>query len=170
MAAQSTYTDTMDIGYAGQIDYKSNPQFISMRNDEASAEIEIGAAVKYDDVSGDKSSAALLSAITGEIVPGIVAHSDTYDSTDLGDDGVLPDRNLSVMTKGRMLVVCEDGCSVGDRLHIRAVVTGAEVFGALLAAADGSDTIASTGQGRWTSIAAAGGLAWLEFDFTNPLT
>ena len=170
MTAQLTYSDTMTIGQSGQVDPDSNLQVRAMRNDEATAEVRFGVAVKYDDAANDKTSAALMSATT-EVVAGLVVRSHAYDKdTQLGDDGVLPDNMLNVARSGRMMVLCEDGCQPGDRLYIRAVATGAELKGALRASSDGTDCIDSQGQGVWDSIAAAGGLAWLIFDFTNPLT
>ena len=166
MTAQSTYSEEMAIGFAGMVDPKSNPQYRTMRNDEATAELPFGYAVKYDDAANDRTSAAALTA-TSEIVPGIVAHSHAYDSTQLGDDGVLPTNKLNVLRKGRILVVAEEAVQPGDRLFIRTVVAGAEIAGALRASADASDCIDSTGQGVWDSVAGVGELAWLIVDFTN---
>lgn len=169
MTAQSDYSETMAIGIAGQVDPGSFPKFRPMRNDEAVEAIEFGVAVKWDDAANDASSAALLTA-TSEIVPGIVAYSDAYDDTQVDTVGVLPTNKLNVLRKGRILVLCEDGCQPGDRLFIRAVATGGELQGALRTAADSTDCIDSQGQGVWDSIATAGNLAWLIVDFTNPLT
>lgn len=171
MTAQSTYNEEMTEGFEGMLDPKSHPQVLTMRNDEASAEIAFGRAVKYASAT-DANSAKLLTAITGEVVPGILIHSHAYDKdTDLGDTGVLPDRVLNILTQGRVLVVCENGCIPGDNLFIRAVAAGDPEFnGGLRSATDGTDTIDSQGQGRWETVAAAGALAWLRVDFLNPLT
>lgn len=170
MTAQTNYDETMAIGFAGMVDPLSNPQYKTMRNDEATAEVRFGVAVKYDDRTNDDTSAALLTA-TSEIVPGIVAHSHAYDSEiDLGDDGVLPTKVLNVLRSGRILVLAEAAVNTGDPLFVRAVATGGELKGALSNAADASDMIDMTGRGQWDSKAAAGALAWLRVDFLNPVT
>ena len=170
MTAQTDYSETMAIGFAGMVDPQSNPQYKTMRNDEASAEVRFGVAVAYKDRTADAASADLLSA-TSDIVPGIVAHSHAYDSVvDLGDDGVLPTKGLNVLRSGRILVIAEEAVDAGDPLFVRAVATGSELFGGLRMSADSTDCIDMTGRGQWDSIAAAGELAWLRVDFLNPLT
>lgn len=169
MTAQSSYSLEMAKGFEGQLDDQKEVNVVAMRNDEASAELEFGYAIKYASTT-DHKSGKKLTAITGETVAGIVVHSHAYDATQLGTSGVKPGNKLSVLRKGRILVACEDGCDVGDRLHVRAVATGGEIAGALRASADGTDTIDSQGQGQWLSSATAGALAWLEVDFLNPLT
>lgn len=168
--AQTDYSELMDIGFAGMVDPLSNPQYKTMRNDEASAEMPFGYAYAYKDRTTDGTSADLVTA-TSDIVPGILAHSHAYDSEiDLGDDGVLPTKDLNILRSGRILVIAEEAVDVGDPLFVRAVIAGAEVAGALAMQADSTDMIDMTGRGQWDSIAAAGELAWLRVDFLNPLT
>lgn len=166
MTAQSTYNEEMDIGFAGMVSDSSEIKALGMRSDAASNSIRFGYAVKRASVS-DKKSADEPTTIN-DVIAGIVIHTHTLDSTQLDAVGVLPGNKLSVLRRGRILVACEDGCDVGDRLHIRVISGGAgEYLGALLAAADGVNTIDSEGQGEWQSQAAAGGFAWLEVDFLN---
>ena len=170
MTAQTDYSETMAIGHAGMVDPQSNPQVKTMRNDEASAEVRFGVAIKYDDRTNDATSAALLTA-TSEIVPGIVMHSHAYDSVvDLGDDGVLPTKVLNILRQGRILVLAEEAVDVGDPLFVRAVAVGNELKGGLRMSADSTDCIDMTGRGQWDSKAGAGELAWLRVDFLNPVT
>lgn len=169
MTAQTDYSETMAIGFAGMLDPHHPYSIKTMRNDEASAEIPFGVAVAYQDRTADGTSAELVAA-TSDIVPGILLHQYIYDSTQLGDDGVLPDATLSVLRQGRVLVIAEEAVDVGDPMFVRAVATGAELNGALAMQADASDMIDMTGRGQWDSIAAAGELAWLIVDFVNPLT
>ncbi len=167
MSVQTTFSQDLSVGFSGQKVGNGSFDVESMRNEEASAEIAFGIAVKHDSAS-DPRAAALLTAITGEAVAGIVLHHHAYDAENqLGDDGVLPGFGIEVARRGRVLVVCEDGCSVNDPLHIRAVATGAELAGALLGDADGTDTTDCSGYGTWRTAAAAGELAELEFDFTG---
>lgn len=164
--AQTSYPTAPAAGYAGMLYDTSDKLVVSMVNSEASAAMLFGQAVCF----GASDGAALSpDAIASDVIVGIVMHAHNYSAEQLNDDrnGVLPEEMINVVRKGRMLVVCEDGCSPGDRLHVRCVVAGAETEGALLAAADGTDTIDCTTQGVWMSTAAAGGLAVLEFDFTN---
>lgn len=168
MAVQNTYNKKRAFAYEGMLVDGSHNDIAPMRNDEASAEIAFGVAVKFDSTS-DEQSAKLLTAITGELVAGITILQHSYASSQLGDDGVKAGESLNIMRKGRIWVICEDGCNVGDRLHIRAVAAGAEKAGALLSAADGTDTIDSTKQGQWLTSAAAGELAVLEVNFFNEI-
>lgn len=169
MTAQSTYNQDPTVGIEGALADAGAHDVKAMRNDEASAEMAFGHAVKFASTT-DGQSAKLLTAITGEIVAGILVHANSYPDTALGTVGVKVDEKLNILRKGRIRVKCEDGCDVGDRLFIRAVATGGEIAGALLAAVDGTDTIDSQGQGVWLESAAAGGFSILEVDFTNPLT
>jgi len=162
--AQSTYSSSRAIGYEGALADQKGSDIHYMRNDEASAEMRFGHAVKFDSAT-DESSAKILTA-TSETVAGIVM-KDSYESAQLGDAGPVAGQSLSVIRKGRIYARCEDGCSVGDRLFIRAVATGAENPGALRAAADGTDCIDSQGQGQWMTSAAAGEIAVLDFDFSR---
>lgn len=167
MAVQNSYPKTMPIGFPGMLD-GAGPKIVeTMRNDELTAQMPFGIAVKHASVS-DEYSAKLLTAITGEFIAGIVLHQHNYASSDLGDDGVMPTALINTLRKGRMLVLCEDGCNVGQPLHVRAKGTGQA--GALRASADGTDTINCAKNGTWRSAAAANGLAVLEFDFTNSPT
>lgn len=163
--AQTAYTTLRTIGFEGQLADSSPNDVAAMRNDEASASMPFGYAVKFDSAS-DETSAKILTAIS-ETVAGIVLKHDSYADTQLDSTGVVFGNAINVVRKGRVLVKCEDGCNVGDRLYIRAVAGGGETAGALRASADASDCIDSTHQGVWRTSAAAGGLAWLEVDFSR---
>ena len=165
--AQTVYNELRTIGFNGQLADSSANDVTGMRNDET-ASMPFGYAVKYESTS-DQQSAGILTAISGELVAGILLKQHSYADTQLDSTGVMAGERLNVVRKGRVLVICEDGCNVGDRLHIRAVISGAEVSGALRASADGSDTIDSTKQGQWRTSAAAGALAWLEVDFSREI-
>lgn len=169
MTVQSTYTAAPAVAIAGMLadGHPSQHQIDGMRNDEASAEMAFGYAVKFNSTS-DPRSAKLLTAITGEIVAGIVLFHQNYDpEVQLGTVGVKAGYEVNVVRKGRLWVICEDGCDIGDRLHVRAIATGGEIAGALRASADASDTIDSGTQAQWATQAAAGELAILDFDFTR---
>jgi hypothetical protein len=167
MSVQTTFSQDLTAGFAGQKVGNGSFDVEPMRNGEASAEMAFGIAVKHDSTT-DERDAELFTAVTGEALAGIIIHSHSYDvDNQLGDDGVLPTYEIQVARRGRLLVPCEDGCDVGDPLFIRAVATGAELQGALLASADASDCIDMTGYATWRTSAAAGALAELEFDFTG---
>ena len=167
MTAQSTYNLVRAIGFQGGLADSSHCDVTSMRNDEA-ASMAFGHAVKHDSLSDD-SAAGILTAITGERLAGIVMKIDSYSDTQLDDVGVKAGQHLNVLQKGRIYVACEDGCNVGDPLHIRAVAGGGEIAGACRASSDGVDTIDATTIGRWRTAAAAGEIAVLEVDFSRSL-
>lgn len=165
--AQTSYPSSMDPAFAGMLADLDNKKAISMNNGEASAEMPFGVAVCW----GASDDEALLPDATSDVIAGILLHAHSYDpDSQLGDDGVLPDNTISVLRKGTVWAVCEDGCSPGDRLFVRAVTSGAEQEGALRASADSTDCIDCTNQGVWLTTAAEGGLAKLEVDFTNSPT
>lgn len=165
MSVQSSYPKTMTRGFSGQI--LRNDLSVVMRNDEASAEIAFGRAVNFGSTTDELS--ALLPDNAADVIAGIAAHSHAHHKDEsLGDTGVKPGHSFNVLRKGRILVTCPSGCSVGDRLYVRQNVTGggSEVEGGLEDAAD-SDNIDCTNAGIWMTSAAAGELAELEVDFTN---
>ena len=170
MTAQLVYTDQMTIGFAGMLDNSERNDILAMRNDEAvdlgNDEIAFGTAVQRGSLTDHKS--ALQLTFTDQLVPGIHVHSHAFDKDlQLGEVGVKPGNKLSILQRGRARVICEEGCNVGDRLHIRAIATGSELPGALRSTPDGLNTIDATTQGKWESAASAGGLAWLRVDFVN---
>lgn len=167
--AQTTYNTLRDEAIEGQLADSTKSDVLAMRNAEASASMPFGYAVYYSAVATDETAAKVPTAITGQLIAGIVLAQHSYADTQLDTTGVIFGNRIDVVKKGKVRVVCEDGCSVGDRLHIRTVISGAEVAGALLAAADGTDTIDSTKQGQWLTAAAAGELAWLEVNFFNEI-
>lgn len=158
MAVQTTYPENMPIGFAGQI--VKNDSTIALTNGEASAELAFGQAINWGSTDGTVLSPDNLA----DVICGLVGHRHGYADAELGTTGVKPGAVIEVVRKGQMVVKCENGCTVGQRLYVR-IAGGTE--GALRSAADGVNTIDSTGQGVWLSAAAADGLALLEFDFTN---
>ena len=169
LAQQTSYSKYFTKGRKGLVDFTYGAtEVISMRNVEASASIIFGAAVKLDDAANDGTSAAQPTA-TSETIAGILGFSHDYDNTGLNanEDGVLPEGNLNIIRRGRVLVPCENGCVRGNRLFVRVVISGNEERGALRSAADSTDCIDSRGQGYWDSSAGAGELAWLIVDFTR---
>ena len=171
MAVQTTYGTDPAIGIKGQLADSGHHDVIAMVNNEASQEMAFGLAVVFEGSTDDQG--ALAPDAISETVAGILVHSHRYSnapSGDLGTTGLKAGAMLDVLRKGRIWVECEDGCSPGDRLFVRAVATGAEEEGACAKAADASDMIDLQGQGIWLTTATAGNLAILEVDFTNPLT
>ncbi len=168
---QTTYGATMAIGIEGQLVGSGPHEVIPCYNDEASAEIAFGRAVKYGATATDNFGVLFPTAETDKIV-GITVHSHEYSKgftgAALGTTGVNAGFPLSILRKGRILVRCEDAVTRGDRLWVRAVgSTPPEYLGGLNNADDGTDTIDCTKQGQWMTSADAGGLAELEVDFLN---
>jgi hypothetical protein len=168
MSVQTTYATSMSAAYAG-MRASNNPGdvVVPMRNNEASAEIAFGRAVKYEG-STDDDGALLPTAETSKIA-GIVMHRHGYtmgSAGELGDTGLKPGAILEVLRCGEIWVVCEDGCAPGDRLWVRGVAGGdPEFLGGLNSADDGTDMVDCTAFGEWRTTAAAGGLAKLRVRF-----
>lgn len=166
--SQTSYSQRMAIGISGMQAEGHVNLIDTCRNSEASAEIPFGYAVCWEPSSDDDQD-VLLPALESDLVRGIVVHSHSYAKpSQLGDTGLKAGQLMNVMTKGRILVVAEDGCAPGDRLWVRCTTGGAgEIIGGLTNADEGTETIDCTAQGQWLTTAAAGGLAWLEVNFNN---
>jgi hypothetical protein len=175
MGAQTTYSDAPTIGFEGTLDADYPDAFLTMKNVEASASMAFGRAVVFKTVGATSDMDALLPATENDLPAGIVqkieSHARAWTSDgatygDLDQNGVRTGSLFRCVTKGRMLVKAAKACKPGDKLWIRAVAGGGEYLGALENADDSTDMIDATAKGRWLSTASAGGLAWLEFDFT----
>jgi hypothetical protein len=176
MGQQTTYSNMPALGYSGTVDKSQPYSTLTMKNTEASAAIRFGVAVKRNG-SPTTDLDALLPTVETDKVVGIVERLTTYSrvwTDELGNTvgqlnatGLVPSTLMSVVTSGRMLVECRTGCTAGQGLWVRAVAAGAEYLGALENADDSTDMIDCTTQAKWETSAAAGGLAWLRFDFTN---
>lgn len=168
MAVQTSYQQNMDVAFAGMIaDGAEVKDVIAMQNEEAVSEMPFGVAVNFEGSTFDKG--ALLPDNLADVVAGILLHTHAVSKDPAGDLGLVglkPGAVLNIMRKGRVWVICENGCSPADRLHV-AIGTSGDAEGTLRSLADGANTIASTGQGVWLTTAAAGALAVLEVDFTN---
>lgn len=169
MGVQSSYTQNMTKAFAGMLADSGDHDVIAMRNDEASASIAFGRAVKFGSTT-DGTSAKLPDS-ENAVIAGIVMHSHAYSNSpngDLDSTGLKVGATMNVLRKGRMWVTVEDAVIPGDRLWVRGVAGGdPEFLGGLLPADDSTDTVDCTGQGQFLTAAAAGALAVLEVDFTN---
>ena len=180
MPVQSDYTDAQVMGYSGMPSTPDRCQYRPAYNAEASAKIAFGRAVIRKTSSPATDFDVLLPSSENDVVVGIVvrrpielAWTDSagtshgqYDAT-----GYLAGADMVIAKKGRLLLLVEDGCVPGDHLWVRAVAAGdPEFLGGLNSADDGTDMIDCTNAGQWDSTAAAGGLAWLDFDFTGDMT
>lgn len=181
MANQTSYADVQERGFAGMAPTPDRNEYLTLKNMEATASIPMGSGVKFDLSSPVSDLDALLPAAETDVICGIVAYSTTYarswtDSNgvingDLDSTGLRPNALMAVATRGRLLVLAEDAVAVGDHLWVRATVGGpGEVLGGLLNADEGTETIDCTNQGMWLTSAAAGKMAWLQFDFTGDAT
>lgn len=181
MGAQTTYSDApTGKGFSGMPGTPDRNEYVTLKNVEASASIQMGRAVKLDLSAPESDYSALLPAAEADIIFGIVAFSQSYarawtDSDgvvhgNLSSTGILPGAFMAVATRGRLLVQCDSGCLPGDHLWVRAVAGGGENLGACENADDSTDMCDCTNAGQWLTTAAADGLAWLTFDFTGDLT
>lgn len=174
MAVQTSYSFDMSAAYAGLLISTVDGGILPFRNNQADTgvaltdEMAFGRAVAFEGSTDDK-GAKIPSGATDKIA-GIVVKSHAYGIApygDLGTIGVKPGGTVSVMRKGILWVVVEDGCAPGDRLWVRRTAGGdPEFLGGLNNADDSTDTIDCTSQGVFLTTASAGGLAKLEVDFT----
>ena len=183
LTLQNDYPLAPPIGYNGQlIGAIRDCEIRTAKNVEVSASIGFGRAVVFKRVSPASDFDVLLPAAQTDLVAGIVVRQDQYgrvfSTTDLAGAalsigeldsvGLRPGTLFTILRRGKILVVCEDGCAVGDRLFVRAVAAGdPEFLGGLNNAADATDMIDCTTQGQWLSSTGPGGLAELWVDFIN---
>lgn len=176
MPQQTTYATMPPIGYSGTLDKGAAFKTLTMFNAEASAAIPFGKGVKRKAAATTDYQATFPTAQADKIL-GIVERLTTYSRawTDadgntvgqLNGTGLLPGVAMSVATEGRMLVTVATGCTAGEGLHVYAVANAGKVPGDLANAADSTNTVNCTTQARFETSCAAGGLAWLVFDFAN---
>jgi hypothetical protein len=176
MGAQTSYTDAPALGFEGTIDKNFPHGDLTLKNVEASASMAFGRAVCRKISGATSDMDALLPAAETDKVVGIVAKIESHarawtsDGATYGDldaNGVRTGFLFKAITNGRMFVKAAKAVKPGDKLWVRAVAGGGEYLGALENANDSTDMIDCTKQGEWESTAAAGGLAWLRFDFLN---
>ncbi len=168
MAVQTTYQQFPDAAFPGTwFDARPGDATIG-RNNEA-PEIPFGTGVVFDN-SGGSDVNAKLPGSGSDTVWGIAVHSQAHEigpDGSVGDLGVRETCSFNIALKGRMNVVCENGCTRGDRLFVRHTVNTNEQLGALRSAVDGGNTLDVQTSGRWLTTVSAGQIAVLEFDFTN---
>lgn len=176
MSVQTSYNDAPAIGFAGMLADDGPHDIMAMINQDT-ASIAFGRGVIFKSGGNDQDVKLPLTSQADKVV-GIVVHSNAYSRswTDVNGTfgqvdsvGLRPGVMMNVLRKGRILVVCEDGCTKGDRLYVRAVSAedGTEFYGGLNNASDSTDMIDCTGQGQWLTTTAAGQLAVLEVDFQS---
>lgn len=165
MPAQTTYTMDPDRGINGQLG--KHAECKSMYNNETSTSMPFGRACKRDTTVAGGRAAKMLAANTDTLV-GISGFDSVYENGPNGEldtTGVKPGGQVNMLREGMILVLCEGGCTTGDRLWVRA--TGGTV-GALRATDAGSSTcIDATKIGEWQETVSDGQLAWLFVDFSN---
>lgn len=181
MGIQTSVSARPVAGYAGMLDAGYTNDVIFASNGEASASIPFGKAVVWDPSTPAHAKSATLPAGSQTTpVMGIVAYSNAYSAAwtdkdggvhgELDATGLVPGTALNVLRRGRILVVAASTVVAGiSRLFVRSVAGLGETLGALEDAADSTDMIDCSNQGVWMSDATAGGLAWLDVDFTASL-
>ena len=179
MSVQTSYTDLQPIATRGMIADGGNHEIMSGFNFDT-VSIPFGSAVAFG--ASPTSDQDMTLPISSSVISGFVCRSDEYARTwtiqnpdgtssvagDLDGTGVVAGGMLNVMRRGRIWVIAELACVPGDRLWVRysTNATGT-VQGGVGNASDAGHNIDATRQGVFLTTAAAGGLAIVEFDFTN---
>ena len=129
--AQTTYSTLSKRGFAGFLDRGLPEGVVTALNQESSAAIPSGVAVKLGTV---ERSAKKLAASTDKVL-GVSCHK--HRDPRLAPDGAPAGDNMAVARDGDIYVLCEEAIALGDRVFARAVVGGSEVAGAFRNDADG---------------------------------
>lgn len=175
MSVQTSVLVAPSTAFAGMLADDAKNDRITLRNEEASASMPFGSIVAFKTSSPAAAEDAILPAASTAKLAGIIVHRHNYERTftlpdgttvgELDATGLVTHVPFSALRSGRIYVICEDGCNVGDRLFVR--YSGGTLGAARSTDAGGSTCIDATNQGQWLSVASAGGIALLEVDFRN---
>lgn len=172
---QTSVSDRMPVGIPGQLADLHSAEFgdvVSATNEEASAELPFGVMVK----DGTGPDLVKNVATTNDRLAGVIVHAQNFAKpVQLGDTGLKPGVTFGVLRKGRIYVRVEDAVEIGDEVHVRAVIggangygdAGAESHGAFRGTQDGTDTIDITAFAKWVTEADAGEVAVVEIDMNQ---
>jgi hypothetical protein len=157
---QTAYNELAPIGFGGMkadlyIGYDR-----SVSNGEATLEMPFGVGV----IKGASDSTVLLPSAAGQPIVGIVLHSNTYDSRQLGAVGLKPKAHISLSVDGVIYVQVEEAVLPYDRAFCRfAAGAGGTQRGAWRKSAD-TGTAQELRGARYLTAAQAGGVAVLQFN------
>lgn len=151
--------------FAGMKVDMMNDDARSFVSGESSDEIPFGVMI----AQGTADDQGELPDGSGDELVGVLLHSHAYArTTELGTTGLKPKASMSVLNKGRVWVICENGCVPGDEVHVRyATGAGGTQLGAFRSATVSSETIDVSEKCRWLTTATSGNLAVLEIDMSN---
>ena len=177
MSVQTTYTTAPAVAFAGMLADDTENDIQTMVNAEASASMPFGTvtAFKTSSPNSDKDS---IQPAAGAKLAGIVVHSHDFartfqlpDGTTVGENdgtGLKPGAEYACLVRGTIWVKVQQAVVPGDRLFVCiAAGTVYTAKGQIGNADESSNTIDATNIGRFTSSAAAGGLAKLQVDFSQ---
>lgn len=167
MGVQSSYVRQITAAIAGLLADDGPHDIIAMVNEEASASIPFGVAVK----KGTADTGAKLPAAETDAIIGITVHTHNYSNSPNGDldssGDMKPGAVMNVLRRGRIWVYARSGAVVAfdSRLWVRAVAGVGEYLGAAEDADDSTDTIDCTKQGQFITSGNTDALVVLEVDF-----
>lgn len=175
MTAPQTSVSTPDIGVPGQVlnlHTSQSGKISSATSEEASASIPFGVMVK----GGTADRTAKNLAANSDVLKGIAMWSGNYHrDLEVDENGLRPGCTFDVLEVGETIVRVEDAVTPASEVHVRAVIggangygaAGAETKGAFRGTADGADTIDISAFAKYISSADAGGIAKISIDMRN---
>lgn len=158
----TTVKTTLEAAYPGMRSGMNKNRVTPGLNEEASAEMRWGIAVKQ---GTDDAGALLLTATTNKIKGLVQSTHAMAKETELGDTGVKPDAVFDCAEEGELYVLTEEAVTPASDVRVRCVAGGGEVAGAFRATADSTDCILLK-HCKWAGTYASG-YALLKFDFRN---
>jgi hypothetical protein len=165
---QTTVLAEMKIGIPGQLATEHDERtadIVTRTSEEASASIPFGVFVQKGTDDGDVKK---LTATTNKLIGIVVWEANFAPVYQVDSVGLKPGVTMSILRKGKIIVVPEtDVVAHTSEVHVRAIVAGSEVAGAVRATADSTDTIDITAFATWLTSATAGNPAVLEIDMAN---
>lgn len=174
MPVQTTYTDyalaTAGVPFAGlRADNDKGTVGVKPMLNADSASVPFGAVVARFNTPGPAS--AKLPATSGDVLAGIILHSNAYSNAPGGDldaTGLVTGAMMNVLRTGRIWAQTMQAVVPGDRLFVSYAVNAPfTAKGQCGNATVASTTIDATTKGEWQTAAAALGVAILDVDFLN---
>lgn len=157
--AQTSFSNERAVAVAGLLGDSDSGKYARTYRNAEGAGIPFGVAVQLD-----STGVISLPDSSGDDIRGITVFTHAHDNQSLADDLGIPDDDAcTVLRRGTIWVVCEDGCDEGDSVFYRHTASGAEQLGALRTDADGTDATQISGA-EFLTTASAGGLALVSIN------
>jgi hypothetical protein len=117
--AQTSYSNSYSLGFEGMLADAKDPDIVSAKNAEASANLHFGRGVR------DSANGALNLSATGQPFLGVAVFEQQEAALlTAAGEAVKPKDTFNVLRKGRIVVRAEVAVAIGDPVFVRHTVNG----------------------------------------------